>query len=195
MAAIGLRTLIWTPILNEVPGQMPTYGTGVIIGAGIQANVAFERNTSELYGDDAKIESDETITGGTIDTTVDDMTDAVRVAMLGNIKTADDEIDITNQLAPYGGLAYLRERVYRGEKSFQTVFIFKVQMNESNINATTRGSNTEYQTVPLTGKMLGVQPDSDMITRFIRRNSHKTVGEANAWLRKMTNLPENTATA
>lgn len=75
MAFVGMKHVVAAPIKTEVAGQAVTYDAGVEIGAAISATVTINRNTEGLYANDALKESDNSITGGTIDLNIDDISD------------------------------------------------------------------------------------------------------------------------
>ena len=56
MAFIGLRHVVAAPITAETEGQPITYGTGAVIGKGIQANLTINRGDNPLYADDGEAE-------------------------------------------------------------------------------------------------------------------------------------------
>ena len=90
MAAIGMKHLVGAPwAAQQTEGQLPKYGTGMKIGRAISSNITFQRNESELYADDVLAESDDTMTGGSIDMTVAEILDEVGAVIFGAKTDAD----------------------------------------------------------------------------------------------------------
>ena len=119
MAFVGMKHVVAAPIKTEVAGQAVTYDTGVEIGAAISATVTINRNTEGLYANDALKESDNSITGGTIDLNIDDISDDAAEKILGVKKTAGESqnptvFHETGEAAPYVGLGYYRVRRLNG---------------------------------------------------------------------------------
>ena len=56
MAYIGLQHIMAAPIEKENENAMPTYGAGVLLGRGINADVTFNRADVTLEADDATVE-------------------------------------------------------------------------------------------------------------------------------------------
>ena len=73
MATIGMRYVVAAPISTE-SGATITYGTKQNMKA-IEASLNWERDDGKMYADDAVCETDGSVIGYTLDTTVDNMTD------------------------------------------------------------------------------------------------------------------------
>lgn len=183
MAFVGMRHVVFAPIKSEIEGQAVQYDKGVVVGAAIGATVNINRNSEDLYGDDRLIESDNSMTGATIDLTVDDMSDEVAVVMLGYVKDASGEVYHEEDAAtPYGGLGYIRVRRKNGATGYQANWMHKVQMAVATESASTKGQNVSWQTVSVTGKVMGVKNNAELKTRFRERQTFETEVEAVAWL-------------
>lgn len=188
MAFIGMRHPVWAPLESETAGQMPVYGTGVVVGGAISGTVSLQHNSTVLYADDVEKESEKAITGGTVSLVVDDLSDNVMAAIMGAIINEDKSVDVTSKTSPYGGYGYIRERSLQNKKSYTGTWIFKTQLSLNSENAQTKEQNTSYQTTTLDGEMLGVQAAADMETRFIRRKTFNTLEEAVGWLNGLANI-------
>lgn len=189
MAYVGIRHIVAAPIETEKAGGMPTYGTGVLVGRAISADVSFTRADVTLDADDATAESDNSITGGTIRLGVDDLDDPARVALLGDVPAEDDEgsYDEIDKAAPYVGVAYVRQRIYNGKTTFRAMYLPKVQFGSTEENARTKGRTTEFQTPTISGSIMGVEK-ADGSKCFRRRSKYFTkASEAIAWANAKVN--------
>lgn len=193
MAYVGMRHVVFAPIETEVEGQEIGYGEGMVVGHAISGTVNITRNSEDLYGDDMMIESDNSIVGGTVDMTVDDMSDEVAVAMLGHVKDkSGDSYHETDAAAPYGGLGYIRVRRKNNKTQYVAYWIHKTQMGIATENSATKTQTTSWQTVAMTGKMLGVKNNADGETRFRERQSFDTEKAAIDWLQTKAGItPES----
>lgn len=196
MAYIGLQHIVAAPIKQENENALPTYDKGVLVGRGINADVSFTRADVTLEADDATVESDNSITGGTIRLGVDDLSDAARVALLGDVavtgENAGDEYDEVGKAAPYVGVAYVRARMYNGKLSYRAMFIPKAQFGTTDESAETRGKQTRFQTPTLNGNIMGVELEGLM--RFRRRSKFfDTAAEAIAWANAKVNYTDTAA--
>lgn len=189
MAFVGMRYVVFAPIENEAPGQAIEYGEGVVVGHAIGATVNITRNSEDLYGDDMLIESDNSIVGGTVDMTVDDMTDEVTAVMLGHVKGENaTQYYEEDKPSPYGGLGYIRVRRKSGKTAFQATWLYKVQMAVATETSATKTESTTWQTASLTGKMMGVKNNAEGATRFRERETFDTEKAATDWLNKLANI-------
>lgn len=188
MARIGMKYPVWAPLEKENSGALPTYGSGIVIGAAISGTVTINRNNTELYADDALRESDNGATGGTINLEVDDVADEVLATIAGATRNEDGSIDMTGDPSPYGGYGYIEERSINNVKGYSAIWFFKVTLGQSTINAQTRGQNTSYATTALDGTLSTVIPAADMKNHLWRRKSFTALDEAYAWLRGLANI-------
>lgn len=196
MAFVGMRYVVFAPIKTEVAGQDVEYNEGVVVGRGIGATVNITRNSEDLYGDDMLIESDNGIVGGTVDMTVDDMTDKVTEVMLGHVKGANETQYYEEDAAsPYGGLGYIRVRRKSGVTSYQATWIYKAQMAVATETSATKTESTTWQTTSITGKMMGVKNNAEGKTRFRERETFATEKEAMDWLNEKAKIATAAAAA
>ena len=187
MAAIGMKHLVGAPwAAQQTEGALPVYGTGMKIGRAVSANITFQRNESELYADDVLAESDNVLTGGTIDMTVAEILDEVGAIIFGNTKESDDSYHDSDLASPYIGVGYLREMKYQGKSSYRATWLYKVQLAPAEETANTRGENTAWQTQRMTGEILGITLD-DGSTRFRTWKTFDSADQATAWLNTKAN--------
>lgn len=188
MAAIGMRHLVFAPFAeNQTEGELPTYGSGMKLGRAVSSNVTLQRNESELYADDVLAESDDSITGGTVDMVVAEILDEVGAVAFGSKKDADtEEYSDSDTASPYIGMGYMREMKYQGKSTFKATWFYKVQLNAAEDVAQTKGENVSFQTQRVTGKLLGVAM-ADGTTKFRAWKTFNTAAEATAWLNTKAN--------
>lgn len=181
MAYIGLRHCVAAPIAKENKGSLPTYGTAVLVGRAMTANVTFDRADITLEADDTTVEADNSITGGNVEIGIDDLDDAARVALLGDVAVEED-FDEIGKAAPYVGIGYVRSRVYNGKTSYRGMWIMKTQFGSPSENAQTKGKQTNFQTPTISGSFMGVElEDGEM--HFRRRSKwFDTAEDAIAWV-------------
>lgn len=185
MAYIGMKYVVAAQVAAEVAGSDPTYSAGKVIGKAISGNLTWNRNDNPLYADDAVAEDDNGITGGKIELNLDDLSDEVRVYLLGDTaKTVGEgtEYETGDKAAPYVGFGFIRVRRKGGETSYQAMWFHKAQFGESSEEAKTKGESIEWQTPTLTGRIMGVQNDSTMATNYRRRATFDTEAAARSWL-------------
>lgn len=188
MARIGMKHPVWTPLVKETPGQMPTYGEGLVVGGAIAGTISVTRNNAELYADDALKENDNSATGGTISLEVDGIAKEGRVAMMGYAENEDSSIDMTEDPSPWGGYGYVEVLSKNNVISYAAAFVFKTQLGQNTIASNTRGQSTSYGTTTLDGKMAAAIVAEDMKNRFYRYKEFGTLEEAIAWLDGLANI-------
>jgi hypothetical protein len=196
MAFIGLSHPVWAPFAgDEIEGQEIQYGTGVVIGEAIMADVTFNRSDTRLYASNKLTESDNSITGGTVRINTDDIDDAV-LAQIINMETGEEgEYIETGDASPYGGFGYVRTRKKKSKTTHVAMWVYKVQLGIATETANTKGQQTEYQTPTMEGNMMGVIVDAGMKVKYRERKSFETEAEAIAWLDAKANITAEAANA
>ena len=189
MAAIGMKYLVVAPFAaSQTAGNLPTYEKGMVLGRAISANVTMTRNDAKQYSDDVLGESDNSITGGSIDMTVAEVTDEVQVAVFGVKKEAEGTgYHDTDAATPYVGLGYIREQRYKGTSSFRAMWIYKAQLAKAEDTANTKQQTTTFGTERITGEIMGVELSGGGCT-FRAWDTFATEAEAKSWLNTKANI-------
>lgn len=191
MAKVGMKYCVCAPITSEQHGQPITYGTGVVMGKAISADISYQRASNALYADDAKVESDNSITGGTVNFTVDQVTlEGRRVAFGLVIKEEEGgkSYDITGRSTPYIGQGYIEVLNYNGKYQYRAIWLHKVQYGPQGRSSATKGEQITWQTEAVTGDMLGAYIDDSGEAHFERVFEAETEAAAMAWLKKQANI-------
>ena len=196
MAFVGLTYSLFSPIKSEPEYAKVEYDgeKAVVVGKMIGADVTFNRSSSKLHGDDAEIESDNSITGGTVTINVDDVEEEAEVVILGTKLATEDAlaaegeaIKVYQELgvaSPNGGFGYVRTRRKKGVTSYQAIWIHKVQLGIGTENSATKAEQVSYQTPKLTGPIMAVFNDADKMPHFRDKARFANLADAIAWVNR-----------
>lgn len=192
MAKVGLAYLAIAPFPeNHVAGSMPIYGNGVVAAQMVSANLTYDRAEVTLEADNVTVESDSSITGGTLSLTVAQFYEAARVMAFGVVASKDEDgvdvLDTTAALPPYVGAGFVVSEQVNGVESHVANLVWKTQFSPQGITAQTKGKQKNYQTDTATGTFMGVQINENNPT-FVREARFSTLGEAQAWINKRLNI-------
>ncbi len=195
MAYIGLKHPVFSPIVTEPIGSLPTYGTGFIVGMAIAADVSSELSDAKLAADDTIAEIDNSFISGEITLGVDDLSDDVLISLLGNRSaTLGGEATLRSAAAyqaPFGGFGYYRVRKKNGTRTFRAYWYHKTQWSMTSESAATKPDGSiEWQTPEVVGTVLPVQ-DADNSWRD--EKTFSTEADAVAWLDGLAGIPVNTS--
>lgn len=192
MAKVGLAYLAIAPFPeNHVPGTIPVYGKGVVAAQMVSANLTYDRAEVTLEADNVTVESDSSITGGSLSLTVAQFYEEARVMAFGAIASEEEDgtpvLDTTAALPPYVGAGFIVSEQVNGVESHVVNLIWKTQFSPQGLTAQTKGKQKTYQTDTATGTFMGVQINQNSPT-FVRESRFKTLGEAQAWINKRLNI-------
>lgn len=193
MAFVGMKYCVAAPVKTETRGQALTYDTGVVVGRAIGANVNWNRNSDALYADDALAESDNSLTGGTVDINVDDISDEAQLVIFSQTKTdgtnsGPDVYHENGDPSPYIGLGYYRVRRFKDVETYVAYWIHKTQLAVSTEAANTKGNTVTWQTPTATGNVMAVVNDSTGKNQFRDRASFTDESKAIEWLNTKANI-------
>lgn len=188
MAEIGMQYPVWAPLTSEA-GNTLTYGTGMVMGRAVSANLSWQKEDNELYGDDIVAETDNSITGYTLDVTTTELEEAVEAAILGLQKVGStEEYEQTSDNAPYGGHGYIRVLTRRNVQLYKCVWYPKIQFSKNSEASNTKGKSIQWGTPTLNGKGLGAYDDATGKAKFRKQQVFTTLAAAKAYLNGKANI-------
>lgn len=197
MAYIGMKHPVWAPINGYTPGQEIIYGAGVVLGKAVGADLTLERAEANLYADDEKAESDNSVTGGTISIEVDDLEMEAAKKAFGLIErtvNGNKAYATSGDASPYGGCGWMRTRKKNGVYSYVVMWVHRCQLGMSAKNSATKGEQMAYQTTTMSGDILGAQVDETLKTLYVDEIPMETEADAIALLDTLAHIEKPAAT-
>ena len=188
---VGMMYPVWAPLTAHTDGSMPTYGTGKVIQEARNATVTREYANNPLYGDDRIVDDDNGLTGLTMSFESTGLTDADRVAMLGeeaNANTTTGGQWVSDNETPWGGYGYIRKMRLDGVRSFEAWWTLKIKFQEESMATQTREGQITWGTPTLNGRAAGLIVDSSEIERYQLHKTFSTISAAKAWLNGLANI-------
>ena len=190
MAFIGMRSPKFWPISTpRVDGSPITYGTPVVIGPAVSANVTFEMADNPDYGDDVIIDNDKGVNGYSITLETNDVSAAARAACLGwkpiqNTATppAVTHYEITDAAPPEGGLSYIRVKMFKGVRKYEAFFFHALQFSDGGENASTKERQITWNHPTMDGSGIGVFIDSSGEAKFFNWMEFASESAAESWI-------------
>lgn len=151
MASIGLRTAKYNKIdyATKKYAALEKASIVPVLGRLIDAKPNPEKNSTKLYADDIEAESDTSFKGGTVNITVDDVTDEVYADIKGCKITEKEVIDNSEDIAPEIGYGHIVTKVFKGVKSYKVEFLPRIQITKITADRKTKGESIEYNTVSI----------------------------------------------
>lgn len=179
MATIGMRYVVAAPITTE-SGADITYGAKQTMKA-VEAALNWERDDGKMYADDAVAETDGSVIGYTLDTTVDNMTDEQEAVLFGH-ELEGGEYVVYGEAIPYSGLGYVRVLKKGGVMKYKALFYPKIQLTRQSENDKTKESSVTWGTVPMHGIGMAVFINSTGKNKFRTHKTFDTMASAVAYL-------------
>jgi len=191
MAYIGLKHPVFAPIATDVSGSLPTYGTGLVVGMAIGADVSIELSDAKLAADDTIAEIENGFVSGTISMNVDDLSDAALKAWLGvQESTLGGEATLREAAtydSPEGGFGYYRVRKKAGVRSYRAFWYHKTKWGMSGENAATKPDGSiEWQTPTVEGEIMTAL---DSAASWRDQATFTSEADAIAWLDGLAGVP------
>lgn len=191
MARIGMLHPVFAPITAE-SGNTITYGAGVVMGRAVSGALNWQRDDGQLYGDDAVAETDNSITGYTLDVTTTEMTEESEVVVLGTLKNGtgnDVEYEETNQPGPYGGHGYVQVLKRFGVLIYRAIWYHKISFGVQSEETQTKGQSVTWGTPMVHGLGMAVYNDNSGKAKFRKKKLFTTAAAAIAYLDGLANIP------
>lgn len=180
MAKKGIEYAVFG-LLDEAKG---TYSGGKYLSPVVNFNGTPTRANVIDHGDNRALETDNSVTGGTLSIELNNDEDEMYVFLLGHTKAEDGEISYNvNDEPPYVGCG----AVGKSGGKYVAKFYKKVQFGEPNDDNATKQENTTFNHVTLEGTIL-IPEDGE----WKIRKEFDTLAAAKAWLNEKVGI---TATA
>ena len=188
MAEIGMRYPVWAELTSESNNTL-TYGTGVVMGKAVDASLNWQKEDNELYGDDAVQETDQSLTGYTLDLGTTDLEEGVEQKVLGVAKVGStDEYEITDDDPPVGGCGYIRVMKRNNVRLYKAVWYPKIQFSHPNESSKTKEKSITWGTPKISGKGLAAYDDNTGKAKFRKQEVFTTLAAAKSYLNGKANI-------
>ena len=188
MAQIGMQYPVWAELTSE-SGNTLTYGAGCVMGKAVTAALNWQKEDNELYGDDAVAETDQSLTGYTLDLGTTQLSEDVESKVLGITKVGStDEYEITDDDPPYGGCGYIRVLKRNSTRLYKAVWYPKLQFSHANESDNTKQRSISWGTPSLSAKGLAAYDDASGKAKFRKQQVFTTLAAAKAYLNGKANI-------
>ena len=190
MAYIGMRKPQFAKITTpRVDGSAITYGTPIVLGPAVSANLTFDVADNPDYGDDVIIDNDKGINGYNIALETNDITAAARAECLGWKKvmstvttTNVDHYEVNDGAPPEGGFAYIRVKMFKGVRKYEAFFFHALQCSSGGENASTKQKQITWNHPTINASGIGVYLDSSGEARYFDWMEFDTESAAQTWI-------------
>ena len=191
-ANVGMNYVVAAPVATYTVGTSITYGSGSRIAEGVGANVSWERSDGHFYGDDVELDTDNGVTGVSLELELSGLTDAARTTLLGEVSVGSSTAtyyDITDASAPDVGVGYVRTMRSKAvgtagaaSYSYEAWWFYKMKFSISSEETHTKEKDMEWRTPTLTGTGSGISIDSTGRLKFAAHKTFTTLADAKTWL-------------
>ena len=190
MAYIGMRNPVAAPITAHEEGSAITYGTGMVLGPAVAANLTFDVADNPDYGDDVIIDNDSGLNGYSATLETNNITAEGRALVLGwePVGTVVTHYDVTDAQPPYVGWGFIRVKLYKGVRTYEAFWFHKSQFSPNGINASTKQLKIEWNHPHLSVKGMGVYLDNTGKAKYFQWMEFTTEADAQAWLYGKANI-------
>lgn len=157
----GLRSFLYAELTEAEVDGTASYGEAKKLAGAIEAKVTYDTNDAKVYVDDTLGETDSSITGGTIDLTIDDDDMTIFGPLLGMEKITTGEVEgyVTkvSDSPKNVGFGYIVMKQVKGQTKYVVRFFYKVKFKPFSSDAKTRGESTEFITPTVQGTFSSLQ--------------------------------------
>lgn len=189
MASIGLRTAKYNKIdyATKKYAALEKESIVPVLGRLIDAKINEDRNSTELRADDIIAEKDKSFKGGTLNLTVDDVTDEVYADVKGCEITEKEVTDNSEDIAPEIGYGHIVTKIYKGVKSYKVEFLPRIQITKVTADRKTKGESIEYNTVSIEADVMELEEEINgmKIGDWKKTETFATLKEAQTYLDKL----------
>lgn len=193
MAYIGMRSPVVAPITSHTDGSAITYGTGMVLGPAVAANLTFDVADNPDYGDDVIQDNDNGINGYSATLETNNITPEGRAMALGwqgvtGTGSTVTHYEVTDEAAPYVGWGFIRVKLFQGTRSYEAFWFHKSQFSPNGINASTKQRQIEWNHPQMSVQGMGVYIDNSGKAKYFDWMEFTTEAAAMTWLKGRANI-------
>lgn len=191
---VGMNYPVAAGISSYTPYSGVTYGTGFVVSEARGANLQWQAENGEFYGDDVLLDTSKKVTGYTLDFESTGLADDVRVKLLGEVKdSTSQELTITGAESPDVGFGYIKRMRDNSSgtvtETFEAWWFWKIKFGQPSEEARTKEGSIEWRTPTMNGTGMGVFQDSDAADPdFATHKTFSSMSAAKTWLNTMANI-------
>ena len=186
MASIGLRTAKYNKIdyTTKKYAALAKESIVPVLGRLIDAKINPEKNNTKLYADDKEVEKDTSFKGGSVNITIDDVTDEVYADIEGCKITEKEIIDNSEDIAPEIGYGHIVTKIYKGVQSYKVEFLPRIQITKVTADRKTKGESIEYNTISIEADLKELEEEINgmKIGTWRKMKTFETLSEAQTYL-------------
>lgn len=190
MAYIGMRNPVAAPITAYTEGSAITYGSGMVLGPAVAANLTFDVADNPDYGDDVIVDNDNGINGYSATLETNNITKEGRAMVLGwePVGTTVTHYDVTDAAAPYVGWGFIRVKLFKGVRSYEAFWFHRSQFSPNGINASTKQRQITWNHPQMSVHGMGVRLDNSGKAKYFQWMEFDSESAAQAWLYGKANI-------
>lgn len=197
---VGMVYPVAAAVDTYTAGSGITYDDGFVVSEARGATLTWNTLDGEFYGDDALLDTDNSVTGYTIDFEATGLSDTVRGSLLGEVEGSADEMVITGAPAPEVGFGYVRVMRDNSSGTVQEVFegwwFYRIRFARPNEEARTKENSIEWRAPTISGKGMGVYLSaSDDYPNFVEHKSFTSLSAAKAYLNAKAGISDSETTS
>lgn len=190
MAYIGMRNPVAAPITAYTEGSAITYGSGMVLGPAVAANLTFDVADNPDYGDDVIVDNDNGINGYSATLETNNITKEGRAMVLGwePVGTTVTHYDVTDAAAPYVGWGFIRVKMFKAVRSYEAFWFHRSQFSPNGINASTKQRQITWNHPQMNVQGMGVRLDNSGKAKYFQWMEFDSESAAQAWLYGKANI-------
>jgi phi13 family phage major tail protein len=172
MAAVGMKNLTFAQVATESSTAI-TYTGGVVAEHARTGDITYERDESDYYGDDMKVDAINEVTGYTAKLEMTNI-DPEILTLLGMEEDITEGTGTsathTYELAAGAGVpvgfGFIQTLRIDGEYTYRAYWFYKCTFAPDSMSAKTKEKNIEWNSPSMSGKGWGVYADSTGKVRY-----------------------------
>ena len=139
-----------------------------------------------------RTETDNSVTGYTLDVAATEMTEDTEVVVVGTTKNDAGEYEDTNDPGPYGGHGYVQVLKRFGVVLYRAIWYHKISFGVQTEETRTKAESIEWGTPTVHGLGMAVYDNETGKAKFRKRKLFTTAAAAIAWLDGLANVNATT---
>lgn len=186
MAKVGIKDLTWAKYSSGGAGGAITYTGGTMAkDYMVRAELSIDNSNDQEHADNHLIDTEASPTGVHLALELANMTGQMMVDFLGMEAAQSGTVySLTDQAAGYLGVGYMMVNRFKGEVTYEGIWIHKIQFHRDSVAADTKTTNVTFGHENVTGDGVGVQLTSGgSVVYYEHMTDGATEAAVETWLK------------
>lgn len=157
MAKVTCKGLTYAPWTSGGDGAAVVYGAGKAkVDFLCNVDITESRDNQKEYADGHQIDGSNGLNAVTLALELANSDADIKTDMLGHKAGTSDELNVTEEDAPFVGVGFILCNRFKGVKTYEGYWFHKIQFSSNGLSSSTRRNTEQWEHETISGDTMGI---------------------------------------